>query len=166
MMMKPSLSRRCFSASTSDRLGMNLIAPSSGRCGLRYWIITRVILRRRHVVECARDNRSGIGSEITHVGAGRRIRLRSNSLFRVIAARAGSRMSRFRTYRRLAIDDINWPVLSTPDSGAVPGRSGYLVAPPGRILTSLSDLLSWWQTLSMAMQELPQMKWDQQKVIG
>src|SRR6267378_3340582 len=26
-------------------------------------------------------------------------------------------MSRFRTYRRLAIDDINWPVLSTPDSG-------------------------------------------------
>src|SRR6266436_8178390 len=78
----------------------------------------------------------------------------------------GSRMSRFRTYRRLAIDDINWPVLSTPDSGAVPGRSGYLVAPPGRILTCLSDLLRWWQTLSMAMQELPQMKWDQQKVIG
>ena len=41
MMTKPRLSRRCFSASISDRLGMNLIAPSSGRCGLRYWIITR-----------------------------------------------------------------------------------------------------------------------------
>jgi hypothetical protein len=57
---------------------MNLIAPSSGRCGLRYWIITRVILRRRHVVECVCDNRSGIGSEITHVRAGPRSRLRSN----------------------------------------------------------------------------------------
>src|ERR1700730_15923750 len=74
MMTKPSLSRRCFSASISDRLGMNLKAPSSGRCGLRYWIITRGILRRRHVVECARDNRSWLGSEITHVGSGRRSR--------------------------------------------------------------------------------------------
>jgi hypothetical protein len=51
MMTKPSLSRRSFSASTSDRLGMNLTAPSSGRRGLRYWIITRVIFRRETAAE-------------------------------------------------------------------------------------------------------------------
>jgi hypothetical protein len=76
MMTKPSFSRRSFSASAStpNWLGMILVAPSSGRRGLRYWIITRVILRRRHVVECARDNRSAIGSETTHVGSGLRCR--------------------------------------------------------------------------------------------
>jgi len=79
-----------------------------------------VSLRRRHVVELPLDNRSGIGSESTHVGATAAAAACDRLLFALSIASRGSRMSRFPNLTTpLAVDDINWPVRSTPDSGAV-----------------------------------------------